>query len=152
MERYHHSTIPACVKVLQFLSVVIHWGNEVGGQVGVGWGVEGGGEYIEITVPQRPSQLWDRWDERRCCRPLNTYLMTATAELQFSHSFITFFYLSPPPPKDTIWTNTQWHFEPLLWSWPCTQQSIFFTRYPSLWWSTINRSSVATGWAVHKLR
>ena len=29
--------------------------------------------------------------------------------------------------EDTVWMNTNWNFEPSLWPWPWTQQSIIFT-------------------------
>lgn len=43
---------------------------------------------------------------------------------------------------ESLWTNIQWHSEPLLGPWPWTQQSNLLTRKSSFWWCTINISLI----------
>ena len=35
--------------------------------------------------------------------------------------------------EDITWTIIHWHFDPLLWPWPLTQQSIFFSQDTLAW-------------------
>lgn len=43
---------------------------------------------------------------------------------------------------ESLWTNIQWHSEPLLGPWPWTQQSNLLTRKSSFWWCIINISLI----------